>query len=277
MMTALALLLGALPGCFDSVRSLVADGRAAYERKEYQAARDYLYRALIKDPSDREALIWTGQTFRRESQYDSAIYYLKRADILYPKDRELNLILYEVAYQMQDWDVAIGATLTLIGTGDPPEQHYARLAELWDRNEHPYNALFWLKKLMLTTEPTRAMYLSAARLSAQCDSPAHALFYLDTAVRKFGDDPELKMNRAVYLTESNRHGDAEKIFRELLAADSLNPLNYVNLAHNLSEQKTKPKLTEAAAIYRKIQSRVSARYGIDSLLALTESTLVHLK
>ncbi len=264
-------------GCFDTVQSLVADAREAYERKDYQEARGLLNRALLKDPSDKDALVWMGQTFRRESQYDSALFYLKRADILYPKDRDLNLILYEVAYAMQDWKVAIGATLTLIGTGDPQEQHYARLSELWDREEHPYNAFFWLKKLMATTEPKREMYITAARLSAQCDSPAQALVYLDTAIMKFGSDPELQMNRAVYLTESNRLPQAEIIFRDLLKSDSLNPLNYLNLAHNLSEQKSRVKLTEALKLYREVQPRVSARYGVDSLMKVVESTLTTFK
>lgn len=264
-------------GCLDTVQSLVADAREAYERKDYHEARALLNRALLKDPSDKDALVWMGQTFRRESQYDSALFYLKRADILFPKDRDLNLILYEVAYAMQDWKVAIGATLTLIGTGDPQEQHYARLSELWDREKHPYNAFFWLKKLMATTEPKRDMYITAARLSAQCDSPAQALVYLDTAIMKFGSDPELQMNRAVYLTESNRLPQAELIFRDLLKQDSLNPLSYLNLAHNLSEQKSRAKLTEALKLYRVVQPRVSARYGVDSLILVVESTLTTLK
>ena len=273
----LLLSLTLLIGCFDTVQSLVADAREAYERKDYREARSLLNRALLKDPSDKDALVWMGQTFRRESQYDSALFYLKRADILYPKDRDLNLILYEVAYAMQDWKVAIGATLTLIGTGDPQEQHYARLSELWDREQHPYNAFFWLKKLMATSEPKRDMYITAARLSAQCDSPAQALVYLDTAIMKFGSDPELQMNRAVYLTESNRHPQAEIIFRDLLKQDSLNPLNYLNLAHNLSDQKTRAKLTEALKLYREVQPRVSQRYGVDSMIQVVESTLTALK
>ena len=109
-----------------SVEELKAAGQKAFLAEDYKTARDFFLQAIIKAPSDKELLFYTGMAYKRDYLYDSAMFYLKRLDILYPNDRETNEQLYEIAMALKDWDYALAALGGLIRTGDNPEWYYGR-------------------------------------------------------------------------------------------------------------------------------------------------------
>lgn len=274
MVVVAAVLCTVALGCGEqSVGSLKKDAREAFVQEQYGEVRRLLQLALAKEPSDREALFLIGSAYRRDQVFDSALLYLKRADLYSPRDREINLQLFELGQLMKDWQVSIDAIGVLIGTGDRPEAHYAKLAELWGRNNHPFNAYYW-NKLALAQDSTREnLWLEAAYLAGIVDSNGAALRYLDAAVARFGDKPVYQNGRAVYYMQQSQPALAEPIFRQLLTEDSSSVQTKLNLAKCLALIENPAKQKEGLAIFKSLVGRVGADVKLDSIVASLESTL----
>lgn len=261
-------------GCGEqSVESLKADAREAFVQEDYGQVRRLLQQVLAKAPSDRESLFLIGTAYRRDQVYDSALIYLKRADLYAPNDRETNRQLYDLGQLMNDWQVSIDAIGVLIRTGDRPEDHYAKLGELWGKDNHPYNAYYWTRKA-LEYDSTRAeLLMTAAFYGGIVDSNDAALKYIDRAEAYYGSQRDFTIARGIYFMQTERPERAEIYFREVLLLDTAAVQSKLNLARALVSIDGREKKLEGLTIYKSLIGRVGAELKVDSIVAALESTL----
>ncbi|MFQ5453043.1 MAG: tetratricopeptide repeat protein, partial [Candidatus Zixiibacteriota bacterium] len=136
----------------ETFEELKKAGEKEFIKENYPAARKYFVTALKLKQSDRDILYFLGLSYQREYLLDSAIYYLKRGDLIYPNDREINLAIYPIAVELQEWENALKAISVLVTTGDPIDKYYKQLVELNIKAEHYIISFIYLKKL-LEAEP----------------------------------------------------------------------------------------------------------------------------
>ncbi|RKX28326.1 MAG: hypothetical protein DRP47_04610 [Candidatus Zixiibacteriota bacterium] len=257
----------------ESFDQLLTAGKKAFVHKKYSKARDYLGKAVAKQPSDHDVLYFLGLSYARDYLLDSAFFYISRADVLIPNDRETNLELYKLAMDLKEDKAAIKAIKVLIRTGDPEDQYYETLVRLHAREKHHYNAYHY-SRLLLKKEPeNRQWYLVAASAAANIDSIHVALEILDSAIEKFGPLPELRMNRALFLISINKYSEAERALRLLYAEDTASVPYRINLAHVLSSQDDRQKKQEAYDIYKSLEPLELKEFKLDSLISALEQEL----
>jgi Flp pilus assembly protein TadD len=246
---------------------LLAEGKKAFEAGDYQKAQSALREGLKIEPSDRDMLYYMGMCFKDRSLYDSAIAYLKRADIMHPKDREINEQLYEIAYVIGDWDIALSALSGLVATGDPIEEHYDEYAELWARKDHIANAYYWIRKAIEVDPDNQENYIRAAHLAVKDDSGPSPGEWIDSAIARFGESDRLLNAKATVLMQAEDFAEAERMFRNLYARDTANLMLRLNLARALASQESQAKKREAVKLYQSLENRLGSEYRVDSLLA----------
>lgn len=269
-----ALALGMLGCGFDSPESLRKSGKEAFDKKEYPKAREYFLRALEKDKNDKESLVGLAQAYRQDYRLDSAIYYLKRADLTYPGDHALNEQIREVAVALGDWQNAINAIESMINLGDSASQWNEQLADLWLKNNQPGRAFYYARRAIRHGTENQAIYLQTATWAAQYDSLNTALEILDSAIAKFGPLDPFVVNKALLLSYSGQHRQAEELMRSV--ADRENPPDpamQLNLANILAAEPEASKKREAVAIYRDIRQSLAGLYPIDSLINVVTDQL----
>ena len=248
------------------LEEIKSTGRQAFLAEDYKEARSILQEGLMEWPADRDLLYYMGMTYRHLSYYDSAIAFLKRADIMHPKDREINEQLYEVAYTVGDWDVALAALSGLVATGDPIEEHYDQYAELWARKDHPINAYFWTQKSLEVNPDNQENYIRAAQLSLICQTGPSPAEWIDSAITRFGESDFLWRNKAEVLYKSGEYADAERILRIQYDRDTTNLGMRLTLARVLAEQDGRDKKREAVTLLETLRERMGPEYQIDSLI-----------
>ncbi len=273
----LAFFVVILAGCGkepQTFEELKAAGQSAFLDEDYAGAREYLTRAVALQSSDRSVLFFLGLSYQRDYIFDSALFYLKRVDILYPDDREVNLELYKICLAMEDWRNAIRSIGVLVKTGDKAEDYYAQLAELNLKLENLPNAYYFSRETLKLFPDNPNYYLQLANVAAELDSMDIALATIDSALARFGERDELRLNKGLYLVAKNRAGDAERIFRDLAAKDTSFVPYRINLANALSSQKSTAKKAEALELYRQLQTLVGGeQFLIDSMIGVLENEL----
>ncbi|HKK21742.1 MAG TPA: tetratricopeptide repeat protein [candidate division Zixibacteria bacterium] len=260
------------PKTFDQ---LVKAGEHAFVQGKYPKARTYLIKAVDMKPSDRNALYYLGMSYKQEYIMDSALYYLKRADLLHPKDREINLAIYPVAMELEDWENALKALSVITSTGDPIQKYYSELIKLNLKVKNPVVAYIYAKKYLAldTTDVNR--YLVLADLAAQIDSVNQAIDLMQECIEKFGRHPEFLVNQGIYYASRRDYSKAEKLLREAIPLDTANaPSTRLNLANVLSKEKSRQKKLEAYNIYKDLQDeKLPAVFKLDSTVAALKAEL----
>ncbi|UCE25595.1 MAG: hypothetical protein JSU74_05995 [Candidatus Zixiibacteriota bacterium] len=240
-------------------------GKKAYLEEDYITARDYLGRAVTMKSSDRDVLYFLGMSYQREFLLDSALFYLKRADLLHPNDREVNSVMYPIAAQLGEWELAARAIMVMVVTGDSIEQYRERLADLNVKMGNIGVALIHAKEL-LRLEPDKVeRYHQLAFLAHRRDSLDLAIEIIDQATEKFGEDNQLVFLRALVYMSQEDFASSEALLRRLVAADST-AINKLHLALALSKQDSNAKKLQAVDLFREVRDFVSPEYKVDSLL-----------
>lgn len=269
-------LLALVAGCSGpkTIEELTKAGDEAFTAENYLEARAFYQQGLMIKPSDRHLLYFTGLTFRREQQFDSALTYLKRADLLHPGDREINLEIHDMAVQTEDHRNAINAIKTLIATGDPEQQYWRELAELYAKDSSLLMT-FHYQKLIVDQHPdSPEEYMRFVSIALAVDSGQVAIDYLDSAAARFGERNEIVANRAFLLAYQRKYDEAEVLFRKAMAADSSVIGFRLGLANVLSVSSDKEKLAESLEHFRFIRARLGEnQYNIDSLITDLEERL----
>ncbi|MFH1374890.1 MAG: tetratricopeptide repeat protein [bacterium] len=273
-LTALLFIISTLFGCSgepQSVEQLVNAGEKAIVDGDFARARDYLSKAIARQPSDQHILYLLGTSYRRDFLYDSAYYYLKRADLLHPGDREVNLELHRVAAVLQEWKSAVRAIHVLIETGDSKEMYIADLADYNLRMDNFSVAYHYYRRLSQIQPDNIEIWRHLVNLAAQLDSLEVALRVVDSALERFGRQDGLLISKGLCLAATGDYDQSESIFRSLVAKDTASVAARINLAHTLSSQNSPAKKREALQLYLQVQPRADKFLKVDSLIeALTE-------
>lgn len=266
----------ALVGCSQkpaSVIDLTTAGDKAFFGQDYAKAREHYGMVLAQKPSDKHALYFTGLSYSRQGSYDSAIVYLKRADLLYPRDREINAEIYNIAREVEGWRYAIDAIRVLIATGDPEQQYYAELAEMYTLDSFPLQAYYYQMKVVNSGTNDPNEYMQLIGLALHVDSLEVAERYLDSSEAKFGQHYSITANRAFVMAYREQYDEAEALFREALESDSTSIALRLGLANVLSFSEENSKLRESLTLYRGISEQTGGQYKADSMVAVLEQRL----
>ncbi len=275
----LVLLAAVLSGCSKEPKTfdeLLKAGEQSFIQGKYPQARTYLTKAVAIKASNRDALYYLGMSYKEDYMMDSALFYLKRADLLHPKDREINLAIYPVAMQLQDWENTLKAIAVLYSTGDPIEQYYEQLIQLNIKVKNPVVAYIYAKKYLAqdTTDVNR--YLVLAQLAAQIDSTDQAIDLMQKCIDKYGRHPEFLVNKGIYYAAKRDYANSEKLLREALAKDTTANVvsTKLNLANVLSKEPGRQKKLEAYQMYKELQGdNLSAAFKIDSTVQALKEEL----
>lgn len=263
-------------GCsaVDNFEDLRRSGIHAYERGDYEKARERLLKAYRLNPSDRDNLYYLGLSYQMDAHYDSALHYLRLAEILNPDDKEIKNAVYQVAYALGDWENALQMKRELYLRGDDDAlQHAEDLVELDSRTGRGMAAFYYARELLKESPDDPNRYLQFANACIIVDSSHLALRAMDSAIARFGPEDIFLSNKALYYAYRLDYDTAEAIFRALVARDTLDVAFKVNLANCLSSQEPREKKLEALEIYREIQPVVDVRHKVDSLIANLEGEL----
>jgi len=267
--------LAVLSGCGNEPNTLAEyeeAGRQAFLNREYVKAKDYLGKAAALESSNRDVLYYLGLTYQREYYLDSAMFYLKRADILHPYDREINTVLYPIAFELKEWELAARALMVLVVTGDPIEQHRERLADLNAKMGNMVVAYIHARELLKSEPDNPDRYYQVAVLAHQNDSVSQALDIINQALARFGAQKRFLVAKGMILSALGDHKGAEDILRPILHADS-SAENKLNLAAVLAENDARSKKEEARRLYIEVRDYVGNLPIIDSMLTELEKDL----
>ncbi len=249
------------------------EGQKAFLAGNYSEARDLFGKGLTLAPSNQDMIYYMGLSYQKEYVYDSALFYVRKADLLYQRNREINLALVQIAPQVQNWELAIQAMLTLIELGDSPKQYWAQLAEYNAYRKYYVHVLYYTRKIVEQSPEDTAAYLRLIGAAVSANSLYTASAFLDTAVDKFGPRDEFMANRGAIHSFRGQYQEAENIFRNLLAKDSANTFYKLNLASTLASFDRRDKKEEALTLLHVIKNELGVAYGIDSLIIRTSQEL----
>jgi len=245
---------------------LTAAGERAFGAGDYFQARDYLGRAVLQKPSDRNLLYLLGAAYLRERMYDSAITFLKRADILYPKDREINIALADACTETEQWADARRALEVLVAAGETGADYMEELLRVSLKGqEYPF-AYYYARRLLEQFPDEQQRYLAVANLAAELDSLTVAINVMDSALERFGTTMEFINNKATYLVAKRKYAEAERLYRSLVAMDLTSVEYKLNLANALDSQDDRSKRNEAYRILSKLDSTYKGTPRLDSML-----------
>jgi len=247
-------------------------GRKAFLERDYVKAKDYLGKAAALESSNRDVLYYLGLTYQREYYLDSTLFYLKRADILHPNDREINTVLYPIAVELKEWELAARALMVLVITGDPIEQHRERLADLNAKMGNMVVAYIHARELLKAEPDNPDRYYQVAVLAHHNDSVDQAFAIVNEALERFGAQKRFLVAKAMIMSARKDHDGAEEILRSILEADS-SAENKLNLAAVLAENDVRAKKEEARRLYIEVRDYVGNLPLIDSMLTALEKDL----
>ncbi len=266
-----------MTGCSSSpegFEELKSAGLKAYLDGDYVKSREYLRGALDETPSDKECLYFTGLSYKHDFYLDSAFVFLKRADLYAPDDREMNQVLLEVAVTVGEWKAAQEAVMTLVRTGDPVEQHYGVLHDLWYNMGSVTNSFYYLHLLYLEVGIDRPEQFEAlAGLAAQMDSLRLANAVLDSAVTLFGSNDNMLFVEAKIRFHERNHAAAESILSDLVARYPESPDYKINLANALANTQIRSKQEEALRLYQEVRLMIPNGDQVDSLIVRLEAQM----
>lgn len=265
LLTATAILMVACSKEPQTLVELEKAGKNAYLEEDYTTARDYLGRAVTLKSSDRDVLYFLGMSYQREFLLDSALFYLRRADLLHPNDREINTVMYPIAAQLGEWELAARAIMVMVVTGDSIEPYRERLADLNVKMGNIGVAMIHAKELLRLEPDDVERYHQLAFLAYRKDSLDLAIEVINRATERFGEDNQLVLLRGLVFMAQMDFVSAERLLRRAVAADS-SATNKMHLAIALSKQDNRSKKQEAVGLYREIRDFVSPEFKVDSLL-----------
>ena len=256
-----------------TLEELEAAGKKAFLRGDYATARQYLGQALSIKSSDRDLLYFMGLACRREYFLDSAYTFFKRADILFPGDREVNVAIYEIALELEEWQGALEAIRVLVETGDSPDKYADQAADLNLKTENWLVAYLQYTKLYEQDRENPTRYLQLANIAARIDSVPQAIALLDTALAKFGNKIEFLQNQAIFYTTQSNYAMSEKRLRQVLKIDSTQTVAKLTRANILSFDESRAKKEEALRIYRELLAIPGTGPKLDSAIQVLEEEL----
>ena len=268
-------LLSFLVGCSNSpgtVEEYLAAAQKKYDNGDYFEARQLLAKALKLQPTDKEVMFQIGRNYAAEHMYDSSFASLSRADKLYPNDHATNELLYEVCVETERWSDAIQALLSMSKAGDPIEQHYLSLAECARKGGIGHVEEYYYGKLIELYPDSMSYYIYRAEGAYIMEKPDSSIEIMQSAVRMFGDKPELLKPLGKYYSLNGQLSEAEKVLRILVQKDS-SVLNQLELATSLAFQDKRSKKEEAYVLFKKLRDRTPDRRQVDSLITILENEL----
>jgi tetratricopeptide (TPR) repeat protein len=248
-------------------------GKKAFFKEDYETARKYLGRAVEMESSNRDILYFLGISYQREYMLDSALFYLKRADLLYPNDREVNVAIYPIAAELQEWEYAIRAIGALIQTGDPIEKYRERLADLNTKEGNLAGAYIHATYLLEAEPDNPERYFQLASLANEIDSFNIAIELMDEAIDKFEENDQFYLTKAIAHGRRGESKIAERILRPLAEADN-SPAQYkYNLAWALSNQDSRQKKLEAYELFQQVVKEIPPDNVMDSIMTVLKDEL----
>ncbi len=250
-----------------TIEELKSKGEKEFLSGNYRSAREIYIKALAKKPSDFDLLYFTGMCYQREYIFDSALIYFKNADLLYPRNKELNMAIYQVAPEIEDWKNAIKAIKVLIRSGESEEQYWSDLIDFHQKAGQNLHTFYYLKQIMKKDPDNLSYYLRSISATLTLNSLYVAGCFIDTATDKFGELLELRANRGILFLYKSEFKKSEAIFRTLSKEYPQNVHYKLNLANALAAQEDdRKKMMEGRNIYNEIEDALGGQYPVDSLL-----------
>lgn len=142
-------------GSEGDVESLMAAGRAAFALRQYQAARDYFFKATEKDPFYSEAFAQLGITYSLLDQSQEARAAIAKAMAIEPGDKNLEAIALDIELRsnpgldLNSWDESVKQILSVTyaeeaasdvsqGRTDDARKEADTALRLWETNADAY-------------------------------------------------------------------------------------------------------------------------------------------
>jgi uncharacterized protein HemY len=115
-------------------------------------------------------------------------------------------------------------------------------------------------------------YLNQAEGGVIEGEPLKSIAVLKTALKRFGDNPQLLAFLGQLYGVTGNLSESEKSYRLLVSKDSA-VVNQLQLATALSIQKSRAKKEEAYAMFKRLRPLTSNIRRIDSILTVLEREL----
>ena len=231
-----------------SVSGAMALAQALGQSRRYTDVIETIERfAAAAKPNDNLAplLSYLSTAYQSLGQHTQAIDALKRAKVLEPDDELMDLYLVQAYVSARRFSEA--ATLAETAQKASPEDLRFTLlqarAQFLGGNRPVALALL---ERTLEAKPDRIeVHLALAEHYGQAGRVAEGLTLLDKAEARFPGAGAIAFRRGAVLGEAKRHGEAEQVFRAIIAkepdnADALNYLGYMmaDRGQNLDEAIT---------------------------------------
>jgi uncharacterized protein HemY len=213
-----------------------------------------------------------GKTYMAENMFDSAYAHLNRANKLYPYDRQILQLLHQSAVNSNHWNAALNALLALAQTGDPIQQYYRQIGDYALKDSAGHIAYYYFGLLVEQEPDSLSHYLNQAEGGVIEGEPLKSIAVLKTALKRFGDNPQLLAFLGQLYGVTGNLSESEKSYRLLVSKDSA-VVNQLQLATALSIQKSRAKKEEAYAMFKRLRPLTSNIRRIDSILTVLEREL----
>lgn len=252
---------------------LLTQARERIGAGEYRDALQSLQAALKQQPSDREALFFSGVCYQELNIPDTAASFYRKALRLHGPELETARRLTDVAVQFQDWSVALEGLREMVKAGEEYETLMPRFYEVYMSGGYYAGASATLDSMIKLNPEDSRLYLRSADTKSLLGEFDRAEMILQEALRRFGPNMETYSNMGVLYARQQKYDKAEMFFRKALELNDQNDGAWLNLANCLSESSDPKKRREAIAAYRRVSSTMFDQLRLDTLVARLEHEL----
>ena len=240
---------------------------------QYRNALESLRLALKQQPSDREALLYSGVCYQELKIPDSAISFYRKVLRLYGSDLETARRLSNVATQAQNWDVALEGLREMIKAGEKYETLMPRFYEVSMSAGYYAVASAILASMIKLSPADSSLYLRSADVKGMIGDFDRAEMILQEALRRFGPNISVYSNMGVLYAREKKYDKAETYFRKALAIDNQNEGVWINLGNCLSVSENPDKRREAVSAYRHVSQQTYDQMRLDTIVSRLEYEL----
>lgn len=212
-----------------STEVIIALGKAALIKKNYQKAIDYAHQANKNDPKSADPFVLLAETSIELHQYDQAFEYAQKAVKLKPDQNKAQLVFGTAIHKTRGMEAAIEYLNSIIDEGNHSTAIYACIADLIKDKDGVQQALQYLKSNQV--QPDEIISKKLAQYEYDLNNYAQAAEQARLSLSQNPDQPDLIQMLGKIAEKEGNLDQAIKYFYDAISLNSKDPFNYISASN----------------------------------------------
>ncbi len=212
-----------------STEVIIALGKAALIKKDYQKAIDYAHQANKNDPKSADPFVLLAETSLELHHYDQAYEYAQKAVKLEPDQNKAQLVFGTAIQKTRGVEAAIEYLNSIIDEGNHSPAIYACIADLIKDKDGVEEALHYLKSSQV--QPNEIISSQMAHYEYELNNFAQAADQARLSLLQNPNQPDLIQMLGIIAEKEGNLDQAIKYFYDAISLNSTDPFNYISASN----------------------------------------------